>query len=272
MRLLARQDDYALSETDADERIAVLDDRIEELRSASRRRDHGPIGDELGEAAGAVAIQLPAPVPSSLGRQAAGLLRELAEAEIASEDGEAVETVGEPIVRRFCSADARRFAAEPVLFSAAFERVAAPASSPDMRRNTEATGKLFLELMGDRPVAALDAATWEEFLQLISRLLKSHGKAHGRNRYEAVGRKTDEHREIADADAADAAATELLRARDDLPLAEKRVRLADRLVARLTMTPVRRHRDALDRIMKAAVERIGGDPTRPPAVPTGASR
>ena len=174
-----------------------------------------------------------------------------------------METVAEPIVRRFSSADARRFAAEPVLFSTAWEWVAAAASSDDMRRNTEATGKVFPELMGDRPVAALDAATWEEFLHLASRLPKSHGKGHGRNRYEAVGRKIDKHREIVDADAEDAAARELLRARDDLPLAEKRARLAGCLVPRLTITTVRRHRDALNRIMKAAVERMGAVPRDP---------
>ena len=87
-RMLARQDDDALCEADADERVAALEKRITELRSAARRRDYGPIERELGEAAGTVAIELPAPVPSSLGRRAAGLLRELAEAEIATEDGE----------------------------------------------------------------------------------------------------------------------------------------------------------------------------------------
>ena len=86
--MLARQDGDALCEADADERVAALEKRITELRSAARRRDYGPIERELGEAAGTVAIELPAPVPSSLGRRAAGLLRELAEAEIATEDGE----------------------------------------------------------------------------------------------------------------------------------------------------------------------------------------
>ena len=210
-RMLAAQDDDTRTEGDADASIAALEDRIAGLRAAARRRDCEPMRAEVEAAAGAMSTELPLPLPSTLGRRAAALLRELAEIEIAVEDGEDVESVAVPIAARFSCAGVRRFAAAPVMFSAAFERTAAGASSPDMRRNTEATGELFLELMGDRPMTALDAALMEQFLHLVSRLPKAHGKAHGRNRFEAVGRAIDKRAEIADAGAEDEAATEALR-------------------------------------------------------------
>ena len=256
-RMLAQQDDDARTEDDADARIAALEERIAVLWSAARKRDYQLIEPELGRAADTLSIDLPTPVPSSLGRPAAGLMRELAEAEILAEEGEDVTRAAEPIVARHFNGDVRAFAAAPVLFSTAFERTAAAAASPDMRRNTEATGKLFLELMGDRPIAALGTAVMEDFLHLVSRLPKTHGKGHGRNRHAKIGKEIDKRAEIAEADAADEAATEPLRDRDDLPMAEKRARLSALLVPRVTMTTVRRHRDALNRIVKTAVEKLG---------------
>ena len=149
-RMLAQQDDDARTEDDADARIAALEERITELRAAARRREYKPLRPEVEAAAEAMALPLPEPVPSALGRPAAGLLREIAEAGIAAEDGEPVETVGAPFAARFSTASVRRFAAAPVPFYFAFEKTAAAAASPDMRRDTEATGKLFLELMTDR--------------------------------------------------------------------------------------------------------------------------
>ena len=259
-RMLADQHDDERSPDNADKRIAVLEKRIAELRSAGRRRDYASIEPALREAGETLSVELDIPVPSALGKPAAGVLRELAEVEIATEDGDDVEVAGADIAARFSSAGVRRFATAPVMFSTAFERAAGGASSPDMRRNTEATGRLFLALMGDRPVAAMDTATMEEFLHLVSRLPKSHGKAHGRNRYEVVGRDIDKRAEIAEADAADQTQLEAMRAREDLPLAERRARLTTVLVPRLTMTTVRRHRDALNRILKAAVEQLGAVP------------
>jgi hypothetical protein len=254
-RMLAAEDDDARTAADAEERIAALETRVAELRTAARRRDYEPLRPEIEAAAEGVSLPAPEPIPSALGRPAAGLLRELAEAEIAMEDGEPVERVAAPIAERFSSVGPRKFTeAAPVMISAAVERTAAGSVSPDMRRNTQATGRLFLQLMGDRPVMALDTTTMEEFLYTISRLPKTHGKGHGRNRYEAVGRTIDKHAEIEAADATDEAATEALRERDDLSTVERRARLADALVPRLTTTTLRRHRDALNRIIRTAVD------------------
>ena len=255
--MLAQQDDDERTEDDADARIAALEERIAELRAAARRRDYQLVEPELGRVAGTLSIGLPTPVPSSLGRPAAGLMRELAEAEILAEEGEDVARAAEPIVARHFDGDVRACAAAPVPFSLAFEKTAAAAASPDMRRNTEATGKRFPVLMGDRLIAALDTGTMEEFRHLVSRRPKTHGRGHGRNRYETVGKATDQRAEITEADAADEAATKTLRDRDDLPEAEKRARLSSLLMLRLIMTTVGRHRHALNRIMKTAVERMG---------------
>ena len=155
---------------------------------------------------------------------------------------------------RHFDGDVHALAAVPVPFSLAFEKTAAAAASPDMRRNTEATGKLFLELMGDRPIAALGTAVMEDFLHLVSRLPKTHGKGQGRNRHARIGKEIDKRAEINEADEA---AMETLRNRGDLPVPEKRARFSGLLVPRLTMTAVRRHRDALNRIVKTAVEQLG---------------
>ena len=222
-----------------------------------RKRDYQLVEPELGRAADTLSIDLLTPVPSSLGRPAAGLMREFAEAEILAEEGEDVARAAEPIVARHFNGDVHALAAAAVPFSLAFEKAAAAAVSPDMRRNTEATGKLFLELMGDRPIAALGTTVMEDFLHLVSRLPKTHGKGHGCNRHARIGKEIDKRIEIAEADAADEAATEPLRDRDDLPMAEKRARLSALLVPRVTMTTVRRHRDALNQIVKTALERMG---------------
>lgn len=207
-RMLAQQDDDARTEEDANVRIAALEKRIVELQAAARRRDYQLIKPEMGRAADALSIDLPTPVPSSLGRPAASLMRKIAKAEILAEEGEDVVRAAEPIVARHFNGDVRAFAAAPVPFSLAFEKAAAAAASPDMRRNTEATGKLFLELMGDRPIAALGTALMEDFLYLVSRLPKTHGKGHGRNRHERIGKKIDKRVEITEADAQYEAATE----------------------------------------------------------------
>ena len=253
-RMLVQQDGDARTQADAEARIAALEERVAELRAAARRRDNQLVEPALRRAAATLSIELPTPVPSSLGRPAAGLVRELAEAEILAEKGEDVARAAEPVVAGQSNG---AVAAAPVPFSLAFEKTAAAAASPDMRRNTEATGKLFLELMSDRPIAALGTAVMEDFLHLVSRLPKTHGKGHGRNRHERIGKEIDKRVEIAEADAADEAATEPLRDRDHLPMAEKLARLSGLLVPRLTMTTVRRHRDALNRIVKTAVEKLG---------------
>jgi len=91
-----------------------------------------------------------------------------------------------------------------------------------------------------------------------ARLPKSHGKSHGKNRFCRHAPKDPskyaftKQDEIDAADAADEEVTETIRALNHLSNAEKRALLAEQLVPRLTMTTIRRNRDGLNRILKAA--------------------
>ena len=96
----------------------------------------------------------------------------------------------------------------------------------------------------------------------MARLPKSQGRSHGKNRHteraRREGRLVEERQqltkqdEIDIADAKDEAETEALRARTDICDLEKRALLVEKLVPRLTITTLRRNRDGLNRLFKAA--------------------
>ena len=86
----------------------------------------------------------------------------------------------------------------------------------------------------------------------MSRLPKTHGRGHGRNRHEQPGKTISKQEEILRADLRDAAACAELAARTVQTDAQKRAHLVERLVPRLTRTNLERHLDRLHQILWVA--------------------
>ena len=114
-----------------------------------------------------------------------------------------------------------------------------------MQGNIKICGDLLLERLGDIPVCAIDEDMILAFLAWAYRLPKSHGK-----RTNGLRRTKDE--EIAQADAADEAARAEVLALPGLSTEERRLKLAERLVPRLTLQTIKRYRDSVNRVFKAA--------------------
>jgi hypothetical protein len=57
----------------------------------------------------------------------------------------------------------------------------------EMRRKLRCTGDIAIELLGDIPLDLL-AARAKDLLLEMSRLPKTHGKLHGKNRFTSVGK------------------------------------------------------------------------------------
>ena len=122
-----------------------------------------------------------------------------------------------------------------------------------MRRKFEGVGRLLVAYFGDVPLGTLDDQKILDFLLWYRRLPKTHGRAHGRNRYTSIGVEPDPHAEIARADAEDE--TNRLRILDleGLSDLDRRARLADELVARVTDASVEKAHARLTGLFEHAV-------------------
>jgi integrase len=104
-----------------------------------------------------------------------------------------------------------------------------------------------------------------EFLAWCARLPRIHGKAHGRNRHERVGKTVCKWEEIAAADAYDAAAWSGIEADNHLTHREKLVLAGQRFKPRLTDDMIEKHHARAKKIHEVARECLDWDaePWRP---------
>ncbi len=186
-----------------------------------------------------------------------GALLEMREIEHRVENGATVDEATQPVrAARFAGRPANQLPA-PVRLGAALEAAVARATSADMARKIEATGRLMTEFFGDALLNAVFTETaFVHFMLWLMRLPASHGKAHGRNRYESVGRSLTKREEIDAADAADAGVRAEIEAMD-LILAEKRALLTRRLVPRLSDAQIAKHHSRSKPIHEAARKVLG---------------
>ena len=245
VRIIALQDDADLGASEIDARIMVLEAENERLRQQARRNDLEDLRPWLAAAARSAGIELPAAVDAGTGRRAARLRREIGEVEAAVLDGDPVEELAAALVRRFSSATVREFVEEPVTLSAALARTAELYPSPDMRGNLKICADLLHARFGDVSMQSIDEAMLLDLFAWAYRLPKAHGKRTN-------GTKRSKDEEIAIADAADRAARDEILAIPGLSNEERRRRLADRLVPRLTLTTLKRYRDSVNRVFKGA--------------------
>jgi integrase len=266
-RIISEQDRGAEDIDALDARIAQLEAHADAIRHAARQNDFSDIELAVRRGAEKFGVALPDALPPALGRRAADLLRELHALEARALDGFDARTEAEPLVARHSALPVDDFVEnEPVLLSAAWEKTFELYPSKSMRGNLNAIGKLATAFFGDIPVSMLTKDRQKAFFVWASRLPRSHGKTHGKNRFHPLRPKTQEAKysrtksdEIAEADAHDELVMEEIRWMDGLSDSEKRALLADRLVPRLTFQTLHRYRDSLNRLFRAAEELGCGD-------------
>jgi len=245
--LLERYDSGAILDAEGDD----LKAKRKALKDAARARDFAALAPDLRRAAEAAGVALPEDLPVGLGLQAAGLKTEIADVERAARDLENPRVRGHDLVRRFVDSTVDVFVEPRVMLEDAIAKTFDLYPKKDMKGNINAIAKLARYHFGNIPVEAITETRQEEFFGWMAQLPKTHGKAHGKNRYVKEGVVLDKNAEIAAADARDAEIIEEIR-KLDLSIPEKRALIAERLTPRLTLTTMRRNRDGLARIFKAA--------------------
>lgn len=117
-----------------------------------------------------------------------------------------------------------------------------------MRPNIESTQHLIIEILGDKPIAAIDADQWKTFVDTLPRVPRNHGKSSRDKRsLMAIIEETDR------IEALDLAQerTRLLSLR--MPPQEIDAALAARQVARLATTTCVRHQRAVAAVLDYAI-------------------
>jgi integrase len=230
----------------------VLEQELERLRRAARRRDHSAMRERVDSAAERLNLPPLGPERRQVDRQAHGAMVQVREVELAVEEGESAAAAAKAVLEeRFGGADLSELR-EPVLISEAVDAKAKVATR-DMARKFRGVGRLLAAHFGDVPLNTLDDDKMLDFLLWYRRLPKHHGKKHGRNRYEAEGVEVDPHAEIAAADREDDAVRREIAERRDLSYREKLAALADRLTPRVTDDAVEKAHARLRGIFEHAV-------------------
>ncbi|MEC8668530.1 MAG: integrase [Pseudomonadota bacterium] len=248
-----------IDDDELDLQIQSLTAQGDDMRHHARKNDFRLVDQIARDAAARLGITLPEDLPSSLGRRVTDLARDILDLEVKALDGYDAVTEAADSVARFSALPVDDFVrTKPVTLSAAWAKTLELYPTRDMKGNIDAIAKVALAFFGDVPVATITTDRQTEFFKWMSRLPKSHGKGHGKNRFcpdapkdpsKALVTKDDE---IEAADEADYIATEALRDRDDLSDLEKRALLSEQLVPRLTNSTLKRNRDGLNRLMKGA--------------------
>ena len=146
------------------------------------------------------------PLPAEFGRTVAATLRKLRKIEIeVLEDGEDPIQAGLSLLGRHAITIRNGELPKFLRISDAVE-CALQGQTKEMKRKLRTTGGLIIEYAGDVPLEQLDS-TAAALMIWLSRLPKTHGKTHGRNRYGQLGSTVPKQEEIERADQADEAST-----------------------------------------------------------------
>ncbi|MHA6267199.1 site-specific integrase [Aliiroseovarius sp. CAU 1755] len=243
-----------LSDADIDQRVAALEAENRRLRRAARNKQWGDVQTLLQKASALISVELPEPLPNDLGQRANTLERRLNDVKIAMDEGDDVRTASRDLLTDHAVKDFDAFVQVPVLLAQAKAKTDELYPSKDMKRITAGVHRLLEEFLGDVPIATLTKEKQKEFLGWASRLPRTQGRKHGRNRYGQAGKTVTKAEEISKADAKDLLVMEEMRSIEGVSDAEKRAKLADRLVPRVTISTLKKYRDAMNRMVKSAKE------------------
>ncbi|MFZ3581409.1 DUF6538 domain-containing protein [Loktanella sp. DJP18] len=263
-RILSEQDaGLALEEVSIELRIATLERENVELKQSARRNDYSAVEPQLRSAAQALGIDLPDAIPVNLGRRAIELFRDLKDVEAAAVDGSDARSLAAPLVARLSDLEVDAFVeSRPIRLSDASARALQRHPTKSMKGNIDAIANVALAFFGDVPISTITEPKQEKFFAWMAKLPKTQGRSHGKNRHTEKARKEgrlvketqqmDKQTEIDIADALDEAVMEEIRDLEGISDLEKRALLVEKLQPRLTMATLRRNRDGLNRLFKAA--------------------
>ena len=244
------------SDPDIEARIEALEAENRALRRAVRNRDWRPVEPALRAASDEISINVEGPLSPDLGRRAASLRRQINEVELQVLEGEDVRVAAAGLLPADGRTNFDAFLKGEILLADAVRQAVEHATSADMARKIAATGEIALEFWGNIALSTVTTDAVKDLMWFIQRIPSLHGKTHGNNRFVKNRSKASKRQEIQLADMQDAALRAEIEADDRLPLAEKRARLAERLVPRLTMTTVGHHLDRLHGIFRNAQETL----------------
>ena len=241
-----------LSDADIDQRVAALETENRQLRRAARNKQWGDMQTLLQKASALISVELPEPLPNDLGQRANTLKRRLNDVKIAADEGDDVRTACRDLLKDHAVEDFDAFVQAPVLLAHAKAKTDELYPTTSMKRVTAGAYRLLEEFFGNVPISTITKERQKEFLGWASRLPRTQGRGHGRNRHGQAGKTVTKAEEISKADADDLLVLEGIRAIADISDAEKRAMLADRLVPHVTLATLRKHRDAMNRMFKSA--------------------
>ncbi|KRS18951.1 tyrosine-type recombinase/integrase [Roseovarius indicus] len=258
--MIARQESAPPIEG-ADAYLDRLEAETDRIRDAQRTRDWSVAAAFAGEIArqnglGTDAIEAPA-----VARQVLFLMRRLNELNACVErDFDDPLHVGRELLLDHGLAPSRDSMKPPMLLSDAVEKACKEAPR-DVENKIRVVGKLAISYFEDIPVSSIVLEQSFEFLFTVWMLPKGWGKAHGRNRHGHAGRDLCPLQEIREADTKDAKLLEEITSLDTLSIPDKRRRLVQELIPRLTDGYLFVQRDMLNRIFRAALgtKRVGRD-------------
>jgi len=247
-----------VSDADIDQRVAALEAENRHLRQSARNKQWGDVQVLLQKASALISVDLQEPIPNDLGQRAITLKRRLNDVKIAMDEGDDVRTASRDLLADHAVEDFDAFIMAPVLLSEAKAKTDELYPSKDMKRITAGVHRLLEEFFGNSPISILTKEKQKEFLGWASRLPRTQGRSHGKNRYGQAGKTVAKAEEISKADAEDLLCLEEIRLIEGVSDAEKRAMLADRLVPRVTINTLKKYRDSMNRMFKSAKE-LGAD-------------
>ncbi|TMV09991.1 hypothetical protein FGK63_02670 [Ruegeria sediminis] len=247
----------AFSDRETEDRIEALEAENQALRKAIRQKDWNLVQPALVAAGKDISLKVPLPVSPDLGCQAASLQRQINKVETEVLDGEDIRVAAARLLPGADNKDFDRFIQGEIMLSGAIESAVANATSADMARKNAATGTIALEFWGDIPLATVTTEDVKDLMWFIQRIPSLHGKKHGNNRFVKDRTHATKREEIELADLQDAELRAEIEADTSLSLPEKRARLAEVPVPRLTMTTVGNHLDRLHGIFRNAQDNLG---------------
>ncbi|QPZ92048.1 tyrosine-type recombinase/integrase [Thioclava electrotropha] len=258
--MIARQESGSVAEI-SESYLGRIDTETGHIRDAQRTRDWSVASTFAGEIARQNNLDQEALEAPAVARQVLSLLRRLNDLRARVErDFDDPLDVGRDLLIDHGLMPNRKAMKPPMLLSEAIEKACEEAPQ-DVETKIRVIGKLALAYFGDVPVASIVLEQSFEFLFKVWMLPKGWGKGHGRNRHEKIGKDLCPLQEIRDADARDAQLLEEILNLDTLSVPDKRRRLVQELIPRLTDGYLFVQRDMLNRIFRAALgrKRVGRD-------------
>ncbi|MGR3495646.1 hypothetical protein [Citreimonas sp.] len=258
--MIARQEsDAPVDKSDAC--LGRIEAESKLIRDAQRARDWSAASAFAGEIARQNGLDVEALEAPAVARQVLFLMRRLNELNACVErDFVDPLNAGRDLLLDHGLKPTRDAMKPPMLLSAAIEKACKEAPQ-DVEMKIRVIGKLALAYFGDVPVSSIVLEQSFEFLFIVWMLPKGWGKAHGRNRHGQAGRDLCPLQEIREADAKDARLLEEIMSLEKVSVPDKRRRLVQELIPRLTDGYLFVQRDMLNRIFRAALgrKRVGRD-------------